>query len=69
MGRECESGGMTCNVSVGACSPSAGGPGDCVTVELIYDFDEDESFLSATPFVSAFFDGPLRSVSVARVNR
>jgi Flp pilus assembly protein TadG len=74
--RTCNSGdGMTCNVNLHPCaSPvvtkTASNPastGDCVTVELIYDYAH-HPLLARLPIISAVLPDTIRDSSVARLN-
>jgi Flp pilus assembly protein TadG len=56
--------GMTCNVTVAACT---GGDGDCVSVELTYD-QQHKPLLGPAPVVSAILPKTMVSKSVAKVN-
>ena len=61
--------GMVCNVTLGACEPvpAAADPPQCVTVELVYDY-EDFPLLAKMPLISAFLPDQIRDSSVARLN-
>ena len=80
--RTCNSGdGITCNVNLHDCttpvapgtpsSPPVTGPSapvyDCVTVELVYDYD-GYPLLAELPLLSAALPDTLRDNSVARLN-
>lgn len=80
--RTCNSGdGITCNVNVHDCtvpvapgtpsSPPVTGPSapayDCVTVELVYDYD-NHPLLAELPILSAALPDTIRDSSVARLN-
>jgi Flp pilus assembly protein TadG len=61
--------GMVCNVTLGACEPvpAAADPPQCVTVELVYDY-EAFPLLAKMPLISAFLPDQIRDSSVARLN-
>jgi Flp pilus assembly protein TadG len=62
----CATAGMTCTPPlVGDCSP--GSVEQCVTVELIYDYDA-EPFIVPVPLISAFLPDTVEARSVARIN-
>ena len=80
--RTCNSGdGMDCNVNVHDCtvpvtpgtpsSPPVTGPSapvyDCVTVELVYDY-ENHPLLAKLPILAGLLPDTLRDSSVARLN-
>jgi Flp pilus assembly protein TadG len=74
--RTCNSGdGMTCNVNLHDCATpvapnTASNPtstGDCVTVELVYDYDH-HPLLAKLPLIEALLPDTLRDSSVARLN-
>ncbi len=65
-GEGCSRAGMTCNVLPPA--PCAEDPTHlCVTVELVYDYDDNPLF-GRMPLVDLFMPDEVRSVSVARIN-
>ena len=67
--------GMVCNVNLHDCTiPVADGTptnpastGDCVTVELVYDYD-DHPLLAKLPMIEPFLPDEIRGRSVARTN-
>lgn len=74
--RTCNSGdGMSCNVNLHDCAVpmtpgTASNPsstGDCVTVELVYDYD-GHPLLADLPIISAVLPNTIRDSSVARLN-
>lgn len=74
--RTCGGGdGMTCYVNVHDCTtpvaantPSnPAGTGDCVTVELVYDYDS-YPLLAKLPMIEPFLPDEIRARSVARTN-
>lgn len=74
--RTCGGGdGLSCFVNVHSCaSPVApntpsnpAGTGDCVTVELVYDYD-NHPLLAKLPMIEPFLPDEIRARSVARTN-
>lgn len=74
--KECDpSAGLACNVNLHDCAvPVASGTpshpassGDCVTVELIYNYDQ-HPLLPKFPIIAAMLPDTIRDSSVARVN-
>lgn len=74
--RTCNSGdGLTCNINLHSCSTTVppGTPsnpastGDCVTVELVYDY-AGHPLLARPPLLSALLPDTIRDSSVARLN-
>jgi Flp pilus assembly protein TadG len=77
-GKTCGAGGLTCNVSIHDCAdpiPDTNGyhsgtgntQPDCVTVELVYDY-EANPLLVPVPIISAVLPDEIRAQSVARLN-
>ena len=74
--RQCNSGdGMACNVNLHPCATpvapktvsNPASTGDCVTVELIYDY-ANHPLLAKLPLISALLPDTIRDSSVARLN-
>ena len=66
----CATTGLTCNETVHDCGVATSGNAaipDCVTVELIYDY-ENHPLLVPVPLISAFLPTEIRAKSDARVN-
>lgn len=67
--------GLTCNINLHPCSTPVpdGTPstptstGDCVTVELVYDYDQ-YPLLPKIPLIAAMLPDTIRDTSVARLN-
>lgn len=67
--------GLTCNINLHPCAtPVAEGTpstpastGDCVTVELVYDYDQ-HPLLPKIPLIAAMLPDTIRDTSVARLN-
>ncbi|HEX4867840.1 MAG TPA: TadE family protein [Acidimicrobiales bacterium] len=73
--RTCGAGGLTCNVNMHDCDQPIPDPGwdtspdpDCVTVELVYDYDH-YPLLAKLPMIEPFLPDWVRAKSVARVNQ
>lgn len=71
--RTCNSGGLTCNVDVHDCDQAipdadwaASTDPDCVTVELVYDYDH-YPLLAKLPMIEPFLPDVVRAKSVARL--
>lgn len=76
-GEECGAGGLTCNVTVHDCNAAPvanttaylnNGANDCVTVELIFDYDANPIIVEP-PVISAFLPNTIEAKSVARLNQ
>lgn len=76
IGQECNVGAMACTVTIHDCGTDpipasvaywANGVDDCVTVELIYDYDSDPLIVEP-PLLSAVLPDTIRAISVARLN-
>lgn len=73
--KTCGSGGLLCNVNLHDCAvevpantPSnSSSTGDCVTVELVYDY-ENNPLLAKLPMIEPFLPDVIRARSVARTN-
>lgn len=62
--------GLACNVAVVDCGTTTSGNAaipDCVTVELVYDYDA-EPILAPLPIIAAFLPDEIRAKSDARIN-
>jgi Flp pilus assembly protein TadG len=67
--------GMVCNVNLHDCTipvvddtpTNPASTGDCVTVELVYDYD-DHPLLAKLPMIEPFLPDEIRGRSVARTN-
>jgi len=67
--------GMSCNINVHDCATpvapgtasNPAGAGDCVTVELVYDYDNNP-LLGELPILAALLPDTIRDSSVARLN-
>lgn len=73
-GEICGSGGLTCNIQIHDCDeaiPDASywdnGQDDCVTVELVYDYENFPKF-TEPPVLSGALPNEVRAESVARLN-
>jgi Flp pilus assembly protein TadG len=73
--KTCGMDGLTCNVNLHSCTtaippgtPSnSSSTGDCVTVELVYDYDTNP-LLAKLPMIEPFLPDVIRAQSVARTN-
>lgn len=73
--QECDVDGLACHINLHSCATDVapGTPdnpsstGDCVTVELVYDYDQ-HPLLPEIPLLSAVLPDTIRDRSVARLN-
>jgi Flp pilus assembly protein TadG len=73
--KTCGVDGLTCNINLHACTTTVapGTPsnssstGDCVTVELVYNYDTNP-LLAKLPMIEPFLPDVIRAQSVARTN-